>query len=193
MSENSRDAGEQLPLNSELAEFAGQLRRLEPRDDRLDRERVAFLAGQASMAERSTTSERALGRLSAGQLWPAAFVAMTGVAATLFVLLVMRPTATVEPPVVSGEGPQSTRPIVADGNEVGSGVLTTRGVWARDPERFLTKLDGAQGAAGAVRADSRGMPVFTPAAWQQVIEESDTAAQSSGKSSEVLYKRGVSI
>ena len=193
MRDNSRDADQQFPLSSELAEFAAQLRRLEPRDDRLDRERIAFLAGQASMVERSADADRVSLSRVRSRVWPAAFAAMTGAAATLLALLLMRPAAVPGPAVVNDERRPSAGPVVAEGGSVDTSVLTPRGVWTNDPEAFLTKFDGAEGAAGAVTTDGRGMPVFTPAAWQQVIEEFDSAAQSSGKSSEVLYKRGISI
>jgi hypothetical protein len=64
-----------------------ELAALRPRDDRLDRERLIFLAGRASVAGR-------WGRLS-GWAWPASCAGMTAVAATLLVMLLARP----EPPV----------------------------------------------------------------------------------------------
>jgi hypothetical protein len=80
-----RDAEEELP--PELKAMEAELSALRPRDDRLDRERLVFLAGQASTADRP-----AMGRWA----WPAAFAAMTAVAAGLLVALVLRP----EPEVV---------------------------------------------------------------------------------------------
>jgi hypothetical protein len=49
----------------------------------LDRDRVMFLAGQASLAGKASPPAR----LGAGWLWPGAFAGMTAVAATLLVIL----------------------------------------------------------------------------------------------------------
>jgi hypothetical protein len=75
-----------------------ELAALRPRDDRLDRERLIFLAGQASVAGR-------WGRVS-GWTWPASFAGMTAVAATLLVMLLARP----EPPVRIVEVPVEAPP-----------------------------------------------------------------------------------
>jgi len=81
-----RGAGEELPpeLKAVEAELAG----LCPRDDRLDRERLVFLAGQASLAGRPGPR--------AAWAWPASLAGMTAVAATLLAMLLARP----EPAVV---------------------------------------------------------------------------------------------
>ena len=59
---------------------------LVPRADRLDRQRLMFLAGQASVA--GMTGPRSV---RAGWVWPSAAAAMTAVAATLLVMLFCRP------------------------------------------------------------------------------------------------------
>ena len=66
-----------------LGALEAQLATLRPREDRLDRERLMFLAGQASVAA-------ARQPLSAGRrwAWPVSFGAMTTAAAVLLVLTV---------------------------------------------------------------------------------------------------------
>ncbi|MBN2025069.1 MAG: hypothetical protein JW809_19990 [Pirellulales bacterium] len=65
-------------LPSELKAFEAELAALVPRADRLDAGRVMYLAGKASAARRS-------------RAWPAAFAGMSVVAATLAVMLAVRP------------------------------------------------------------------------------------------------------
>ena len=81
----------------ELKSFEAALAALLPRTDRLDRERLMFLAGQQSVLPSMGTDRRLVGsgagdegkkRLGA---WPTAFAAMSAVAATLLVMLVFRP------------------------------------------------------------------------------------------------------
>lgn len=81
-----RGTGEELP--PELKAVEAELADLCPRDDRLDRERLVFLAGQASVAGRPGPR--------VAWAWPASSAAMTGVAATLLVMLLARPEPSVE-------------------------------------------------------------------------------------------------
>ncbi len=69
---------------------------LSPRTDRLDRERLIFLAGQQSVASGDISPARHAGHWG----WPAAFAAMTAVAATLLVALLVRGQPQVEVRVV---------------------------------------------------------------------------------------------
>jgi hypothetical protein len=77
------------PLN-DLSALEAALASLVPRADWLDRDRLMYLAGQASVAHTpaaghpAAVSPRRWG-------WPAAFAAMTAVAASLLVALVMQP------------------------------------------------------------------------------------------------------
>jgi hypothetical protein len=80
-----RNPEEELP--PELKAMEAELSALRPRDDRLDRERLVFRAGQASVGGgRGRRVER-----GAGWAWPASFATMTAVAATLLVMLLLRP------------------------------------------------------------------------------------------------------
>lgn len=77
---------EERELPAELKAIEAELAALVPRTDGLDRERLIFLAGQAS-AQRATASR---GGRAGGMTWPLATSAMTAVAASLLVVLVMR-------------------------------------------------------------------------------------------------------
>lgn len=78
-----------LPTDASLERFAAELAALSPRA-RLDRDRLMYLAGQASAAMPM------YGRDARRWVWPAAFSGMTAVAASLLLLLALRPS----PPVV---------------------------------------------------------------------------------------------
>lgn len=89
-----RAAEEDLP--PELKAIEAELASLTPRTDRLDRERLIFLAGQQSVAAGhigATTRVRRWG-------WPAAFSAMTAVAASLLVALLLQGEPQVEVRIV---------------------------------------------------------------------------------------------
>lgn len=90
-SENLKPRGPGKELPRELKAVEAELATLRPRA-RLDRDRLVFLAGQASVRA------PAAGRWAkaAGWAWPTAFAGMTATAATLLVMLLVRP----EPQVV---------------------------------------------------------------------------------------------
>ncbi|MGA2064785.1 MAG: hypothetical protein ABSG86_07440 [Thermoguttaceae bacterium] len=96
---------EQLP---ELTAFEAALAALAPRVERFDREQLIFRAGRAS-ALRGTTRPR---RRWAGWGWPAAFAAMTAVAASLLVMLCARPAPNA---AVRLEQPEAAAPGMAEG------------------------------------------------------------------------------
>ncbi|MGH7140975.1 MAG: hypothetical protein ACREHD_35030 [Pirellulales bacterium] len=72
-----------LPEDASLERFAAELAALLPRA-RLDRDRLMYLAGQASVAPARV-------HLPRRWPWPAAFGGMTAVAASLLLLLALRP------------------------------------------------------------------------------------------------------
>jgi hypothetical protein len=74
-------------LPEELKLFESQLKSLQPLPDRLARERLIYLAGRASVKAAPMPS-------SNGQrwVWPTSFAAMTALAASLLVMLLMQPT-----------------------------------------------------------------------------------------------------
>jgi hypothetical protein len=86
-------AGDARPLGAELQAIEAALAQLRPRTDQLKRDRLLFLAGQASVVDRGARSAR---DRSLHWFWPTSSAAMTGVAAALLVALVMRS----DPPAV---------------------------------------------------------------------------------------------
>ncbi|MGA2619774.1 MAG: hypothetical protein ABSF26_19350 [Thermoguttaceae bacterium] len=96
---------EQLP---DLTAFEAALAALAPRVERFDREQLIFQAGQAAaLRDAIAVSPRGV-RWG----WPAAFSAMTAVAAALGVMLSTRAAPNVALP---GAGPEAAAPGIADG------------------------------------------------------------------------------
>jgi len=81
------DATDRLGVPPELKAIEAELAALAPRDDRLNRERLLFLAGQASVRDAAVHHRASVRRW----MWPSSFAAMTTVAAVLFVMLLARP------------------------------------------------------------------------------------------------------
>jgi hypothetical protein len=87
--------------SAEMKQFEAALAALTPRTDRLDRDRLMFLAGQQSIESARSNLPSPIGRgtqrVPGGEgkrrlgTWPAAFAAMTVVAAALLVMLISRP------------------------------------------------------------------------------------------------------
>jgi hypothetical protein len=181
MNEDARDDVQRGPqLSDELKRFADDLARLQPRDDRLDRERLAFLAGQASVTPR-------------GRAWPVAFGAMTAVAASLLFLLATQPeTSTVGPHTVALRI-DDAKPHFATSAVDDRHVLSPRDALRINFEAMLaTKAsDGAQRETGRGAPVVRQVPTFTPNAWQRVIEESESARPSSNDDSGYYQIEGV--
>ena len=83
---------EKEEFTEDLKVFESQLASLVPRTDRLDRERLMFLAGQQSvMGNGPACAAGAQSRRSRHLAWPVAFSAMTAVAVVLGVMLSVRP------------------------------------------------------------------------------------------------------
>jgi len=93
MSGNEDSTADQFP---ELTAFEASLAGLTPRTAGLDREAIFFQAGQAAalrdLGDRRSPRTR--------WAWPAAFSAMTAVAATLLAMLCLRTEPGVAPPIV---------------------------------------------------------------------------------------------
>jgi len=89
---------------NDLSQLEASLAALVPRADRLNRDRLMFLAGQAA-------AEARLGQVSAvpvqpsrraGWFWPAATATMTALAASLLVTLAVRPVPQATGPIAKG-------------------------------------------------------------------------------------------
>ncbi len=85
-------------------ELEAALGALVPRTERLNRDRIMFLAGQASVQSKNSQPAIPPGTTGpqhrAGWAWPAAFTTMTGVAASLLMALVIRPAPQVTERIV---------------------------------------------------------------------------------------------
>jgi hypothetical protein len=166
----------------DLKALEAALAALVPRGDRLQRDRLMFLAGRAA-------ASRPGAAVSRRWAWPAAFSAMTAVAASLLVMLVTRPgpqivERIVEVPAESilgggqggsearslaaGEKPGYSLPEFAPGKR-SNGMALAYGPLAvlRSPE-MSGRLDGAPEAAWldevfAPSAGSRSAPAQLPA------------------------------
>jgi hypothetical protein len=164
-----------------LKSFEARLAALSPRDDRLDRERLMFLAGRASVESRPTPS-RPSPRPSPleHKAWPAAFAAMTTLAAALLVILVTRsePARPSLYHATAGAGSMQTDMQRDEATTVLSTIDVYRGDINRliaNDDSFRREVDGSSTAP----ADNRAMPVLTPARWQDAIKELNLVRTSS--------------
>lgn len=82
--------------HNHLSAFEAALAALRPRNDEFNRDCLIFLAGQASAQSEEDGRVRSRGTGHHGWPWPAAFVAMTTIAASLLVTLAVRPPRVVE-------------------------------------------------------------------------------------------------
>jgi hypothetical protein len=170
----------------ELKSFEAKLAALVPRDDRLDRERLAFLAGQASMS--------AIKGWQRHPGWPAAFAAMSVLAATLLMMLVTRPAATGVSATGVGEIATSNRshaaPRVASNvlSERSADTLSARDALDGDIEQRLTKLSKVK-SAPLFFIQQPESPSLTPAAWRRVSDGAKSPVPSAGSSSPPVFWR----
>jgi hypothetical protein len=182
-------------LSDELKQFAADLSRLRPRDNRLDRERLAFLAGQASVASRPAQPLKVLGLPLESRVWPAAFASMSAIAAALFVVLLMRPESpSVQPTAASDRVPRA-HDQVQDQPFIGRDVLMTRDVHLSDIQSRLAKRDPGKtdGDMSLPLPHERDVPILTPNAWHQVINNTKSASPSADDSSSLFQTRGATL
>ncbi len=191
--ESASDVPGELPrdLKSLEAQFAA----LVPRNDRLDRERLMFLAGQASV-DGSLQRVSLLGVGLAAKVWPRAFAAMTAVAAALFVALLATPSfrevssATPVSNVASGNRPFKSRPQVTnDSSNPRADGLSVGDAHGGNIERSLATR--AEELVGTLPIDDRDRPTLTPAAWRQVTGDSESPRLPADKSSGLPIYRGI--
>ncbi len=179
-------------LPRELKSFEARLSGLAPRDDRLDRERLAFLAGQASVIHDSDRLTKLPGVRLRSRGWPAAFAGMTVVAASLLVALVMQPDAAKLPTSFVDHAFDEAAPpvtVVVDGRA----MLTARDAQWGDVEARLAQLaaDRVDSHEPSPPNDDRDVPVLTPNSWQQVIGDGKPAVPSRSGAFNDSYYRGV--
>ena len=119
----------------ELAAWEARLGAFRPGPSRLDRDRVMFLAGRASVRrERSHVA-----RPSVGWGWPAALASMTAMAGCLLVALVMQHPGDTSPPVRGGSGSvaQETPSVSAQDRDEAPGSRDHREAPAVEPQHVF--------------------------------------------------------
>jgi hypothetical protein len=177
---------------NDLKAFEARLAAHVPRDDRLDRERLAFLAGQASAMNAPAQRSRVLGVSVDSRVWPAAFAAMSAVAATLLFLLVARPEAPGAISFAAGNKMERVGDTPAKSLPGTQNVLTTQDARYNDLETRLAKLEAERKGSDTVTpTEKRTVPVYTPSAWQQVINESEPSRPTPRKSSSISHRQGI--
>jgi hypothetical protein len=168
----------------ELKSFEARLASLAPRDDRLDRERLMYLAGQASVGPAELRRDG--GDWRRHPAWPAAFGAMSAVAATLMCMLIMRPaedgvTQNMASATRCVEQPPEPRATAL--SEADNEVLVVRDVYSGDIEGRMSRLSSADGAAVPVNEMHR--PALTPTGWRRVFDPS-TSSKAAGAGSSAV-------
>ena len=169
----------------ELQAIEAQWSRLRPRADRIDRDRLMFLAGQASVAGRVDQSRPA--RL-ATWFWPASCAGMTAVAAALFAMLVLRPEPQVAERAVHGAQQPATRdwnarPEAAGDAAFGIARMSTgavaRGTWTAGMalclgDDLLALAPATELGATAPAADSTGeQPILSRRSLRALLDRED--------------------
>jgi hypothetical protein len=118
----------------ELAAWEARLGAFRPTASRLDRDRVMFLAGRASVeCERSHVAR------PAGWAWPVALASMTAIAGSLLVALIMQQLGDTSPPVPGSPGSvarETPHASVQDRGEA-PGDRDNREVPAAQPQRVF--------------------------------------------------------
>jgi hypothetical protein len=194
---HANQPGWELPRGFKSIE--ARLATLSPRDDRLDRERLMFLAGQASVEPANGDRYRELNTWKNIRTWQAAFAGMTAIAASLVALIVLRPVA-VESQTAHLRNLPATQisvPKLPAGHvrsPLSNTVLSARDVLHQNIERLIVKkeshsLDGE--TTIVLPGDSQAPPVLTPAAWMQVFDSSASSAAPTNGSSDLPVHRGV--
>ena len=183
-------------LPKELKSLETGLAALSPREDRLNREQLIFLAGQASVDATKQRPISLFGLNLDATVWPRAFAAMTAIAAALFVMLLTRPSTTdVSSPtpvseVASGNRPiESRRQTSSESGDVRAAVLSAGDARGGDIEQLLERL--GEGYAGTMSDDDRDRPALTPAAWRQVIGDGESPGLPADESSSLPMYRGI--
>lgn len=175
------------PLNSNDLEFTGNapddlprdLKALEarfaqlvPQNGRLDRERLMFLAGQASVVA-IDPQVSLLGLSLSARAWPRAFVAMSAVAAAVFVMLLMRPSISDSSLAGHNSVADIDRTVELGRRHLGElghrqgDVLSVADAHRDDVEDRLAKRES--GSREITLDEDLGGQVLTPSSWEQLI------------------------
>lgn len=162
-------------LSHELQSFEARLARLSPRDDRLDRERLAFLAGQASMSAEVSRPSPPVQDWRRHPAWPAAFAGMSALAATLLVILFTRPALTdassPNPRNFAASDQLKTTPQATSIEPLdhAAGILSPGAAQHDDIETMLSRPVEIT-AAWPHAIEPQNRPALTPTAWREFSE-----------------------
>ncbi len=190
MNESEDQAAERASreLASELKALEARLAALLPRDDRLDRERLMFLGGRASVEVPFETGERRPRVWLKNKAWPAAFAGMTAIAASLLVALFARPLVS-EPIIVQVASDEHVaslnRPFVEQDLSLNGDVLSPGDARRGDIETLVCSapLVATVDAVNPLGiGQDRAAP--TPGAWRQFTEETEITGPKSNDASD---------
>lgn len=113
--------------DKELSELEAALGGLLPRPSRLDRDRLLFLAGQASASSSPASAEQRERPNRRHWIWPAISALSTAAAVVLAVLLVMRPGPQVVREIVYVERPEPLDEAAEEPHDDGSPAIEALG------------------------------------------------------------------
>jgi hypothetical protein len=159
----------------ELRSLEARLASLSPRPDRLDRDRLMFLAGQASLAEVNVSRTTILGVKLASRAWPTAFAAMSAVAATLLGILIARPENSVRQPLPSSASLHQAEPRIAVERSSNELMLSPLDARIDDIDRWLMRneLRPDRTDPSVEPFQTSRLPILTPARWEQVLNDGE--------------------
>jgi hypothetical protein len=189
--QNDSDRGD-ARFNERLDEFATDLARLRPRGDRLDREKLVFLAGRASVINETNQTAIVLGIPLRSPAWPAAFAGMTTIAASLAVILFLQSrTSPFGPSVASrpvhNQAAKTPVEPLKNGN-----VLFTRDAHLPDIESRLVRreLRPTETSPTTTPTIEEQRPILTPTAWDQAINATDLSRPTTDDASGLSRTKG---
>jgi hypothetical protein len=166
---------ENCDVAAELKSLEAKLASLSPRPDRLDRDRLMFLAGQASLLDAKVNRPPIFGEKLESRAWPAAFAAMSAVAAALLVMLIARPVNQARRLLPAESSVRQAAPRIATGRRSNELMLSPLDARIGDIDRWLTRNDVQFDGTGPIMEPipHLRLPILTPASWEQVINEPD--------------------
>jgi hypothetical protein len=170
------------PLPSELQSFEAGLAQLRPSAAQLDRDRLMFLAGQASVEGHDLHARSVL---MPAWFWPASSAVMTGVAATLLFMLVGRADSLAER---VGQAPTGPIPVVSDQvlADVKDGTAPVCTWTILRQRRLADDLSGSDWLAQAGPALPESQPieqgedVFSARSFREILDEIDASTDFKG-------------
>jgi hypothetical protein len=181
-------------LPADLKALEARFAALVPRDDRLNRERLMFLAGRASVEGPIAIASRMPRKWLVRNAWPAAFACMSAVAAMLLVSLINRPIvyrphgtqiAAAERPVPVLR-PSIERILHSDGDVLSVGDARHRDIETRvSGESHLVAFDAANSPL-----NEQEPTALRPNAWRQIIDASEGMRPNSNDSSDMRALKG---